>query len=87
MDLLNWESLQLPLASSIIAFGFGGLKPPRILQDLYRNTWFQWMMVFVLIYVVGARQNLQLAALATLIVFLIVNILDLVYDKKDGFRN
>ncbi len=85
MEYLNWNSLMLPLMTGIGAFGFGDLKAPKVFQDLGKNLWFQWFLVFILLMQGGAGQNPQLAVVATAIVFVIVQVLDMMYQPMEGY--
>jgi len=75
----------LPLATSLTAFGFGALPKPQIFLDLAQTVWFPWVLTFVLIWQGGAKQDLVLSAIATLILFVIVRVADMVYPKKEKF--
>lgn len=85
MEYLNYDSLALPLATAAGVVGFGALKPPMIIQDLLKNEWFQWFLVFVLIYQGGSGQQPILAAVATIVTYVIFKVLDMMYQQKEGY--
>lgn len=74
MDLLNLNNLILPLATGLIAFG-GYPQPPQFFRDLASNEWFQWLLVFILIWQGGAGQKWDLALVATTVLFLVTKLL------------
>ena len=85
MEYLNVQSLMLPLATGV---GFMGGFPiaPKLFQDLAKNAWFQWLMVFLLIWQGGSGQNPQLAMVTTVILFGATMALDMAYGAKEGYR-
>lgn len=78
MDILNKFSVNqmiLVLATAIGAFG-GFPTPPKMFTDLVKNEIVQWGLVFVLCYQGGAGQNVELAALATVVLYVAKKVLD-----------
>ena len=84
MEYLNYDSLFLPMMTAIGAFG-GMPNAPKIFQDLAKNEWFQWLMVFVLIYQGGGSASPELSAVATIVVYVVVKLLDMMYEQKEGY--
>jgi len=84
MDYLNYDALFMPMATAIGAFG-GMPIAPKIFQDLSKNEWFQWLMVFVLIYQGGGGGNPELCAIATIVVYVAVKVLDQMYEQKEAY--
>jgi len=81
MDFLTVDTLQLPLATAVGAFG-GFPAAPKLFQDLTQHMWFQWLMVFVLVWQGGSGQDATLAAVTTVVLFLVSRVLDLVYTRE-----
>jgi hypothetical protein len=81
MDFLTVDALTLPLATAVGAFG-GFPAAPKVFQDLAANMWFQWLMVFVLVWQGGSGQNATVAAVATVVLFLVAQVLDMVYTRE-----
>ncbi len=63
------------LAWAIAANGFP--QPPQIFKNLAQNELFQYFLVFVLVYQGGARQDIGMALMVTVGLFLLAKILDL----------
>lgn len=88
MEYLNANSLYMPILTAIGALGMGGLTIPKLFQDLGKNEWFQWLLVFILIMQGGAGGNVRLAALTTVIMYVATKVLDMVYTgKSEGYRS
>ena len=78
MDYLSYDALFMPMATAMIAFG-GYPDPPQVFKDLVKNEWFRWLLVFVLIFQGRGAGNPELAAVATVVLYLVVQLLDKVY--------
>jgi len=81
-DLLNLQTLALPLATGLGAFG-GFPAAPVLFQDLAQNEWFQWLMVYVLIWQGGGGQRWDLALAGTVVVFVIYKLLESAYFARE----
>lgn len=79
-ELLNFNTLLLPLATSIGAFSVFPTQP-KLVQQLAQNELFKWLMVFILIWQGGGGQRMDLSLLATAITFVLVKLLDRVYSS------
>jgi hypothetical protein len=72
---------------------FGGFPtPPKIFARLTRHKFFQWCMVWILLFQGGAERNTLLATVMTFIGFLVFTLLNhyednvmYVFDKLDNF--
>lgn len=69
-QILN-PALILPLGTAMGAFG-GFPEAPMWLKSLQQNEWFRYFALFVLVWQGGAGQNVQRAALVTLIVAAVI---------------
>lgn len=89
MDLtqfLNVNALYMPMLTAIGAVSLFP-DPPQLFKDLAKMDLVRWLFVFILIVQGGAGGNLELAAVATAVLFGVMYVLDMVYPKKDGFYN
>lgn len=78
MEYVNIATLTLPLFTATGAFG--GMPPaPKIFQELSKQLWFQWLMVWVLVMQGGAGMNVTLATVTVIVAFVLVRVLDMVY--------
>ena len=84
MEYLNFQTLILPMATSMAAFGFNVPKP-RIIEDLQKTVWFPWVLMFILVWQGGAGRDPVLAAITVLVMFVLARVLDMVYPKSEGF--
>lgn len=66
----------LPLATALIAWG-GWPKPPEIFVTLSQYELFQYLLVFILIWQGGAKQDVKTAIIATAIVYIISKMLEI----------
>jgi len=78
MNILNKFSVNQMILVSATAIGaFGGFPaPPKMFNELVKNEIVQWGLVFVLCYQGGAGQNIELAALATIVLYIIKKVLN-----------
>lgn len=74
-QLLSPNNLLLPLATAIGAFSPFPAQP-KLIQELGKNEWYKWLMVFILIWQGGGAQRLDLSLVATAVTYLIVKLLD-----------
>lgn len=86
MEYLNVNTLTLPLFTALGAFG-GMPTPPAIFNDLSKQMWFQWLMVWVLVMQGGAGMNVTLATVTVVVFFILVRVSEMVYksNKKEGY--
>jgi ABC-type branched-subunit amino acid transport system permease subunit len=64
------------LVSATILGAFGGFpKPPKVFTNLTQYSLVQWLLVFVLAYQGGSGQNVGLALMATLLTFVLYQVL------------
>lgn len=87
MEYLNTQSLYMPLLTLAGVVGFGSLEVPQLFQDLLKHPLVQWMLIFVLVMQGGSGGNVQLAAVATAVLFIIFKLADMLYTKKDGYSS
>lgn len=66
----------LPLATALIAWG-GFPQPPEIFVKLSQYELFQYLLVFILIWQGGAKQDPKTALIATAIVYIISKMLEI----------
>ena len=66
----------LPLATALIAWG-GFPQPPEIFVRLTQYELFQYLLVFILIWQGGAKQDVKTALIATAIVYIIAKMLEI----------
>ena len=71
----GFNDLLLPMSTSIGYMG-GFPAAPQVFLDLAKNEWFQWAMVFNLIYQGGSGQRVDLALVTTVITYILVKLLD-----------
>lgn len=83
MEYLNWGTLQLPLATALGTMSIYP-KKPLLFIELSKYVLFQWLLVFVYIWQGGARQNWQLALVATIVLYIVVQALDMWYVTREN---
>ena len=87
MEYLNTESLLMPLLTAMISLSVFP-SPPQIIKDLAANEYVRWLFVLNLVYAVGPAQgNFTLAAVTTVILFILTKVLDMAYVKREGYYN
>ena len=73
MDLKQIQPWILPAATALGAWG-GFPQPPKMFRDLVQNEIFQYLMVFVLVWQGGAGQNVRIAAIVVLAMYILVKV-------------
>ena len=77
MDLINNPNqLILPLATALGAWG-GFPEPPEMLKKLQGNVLVQYLMVVILVWQGGAGQNLQMAIVAAILLYVLKMVLNM----------
>ena len=78
MDLanLNLKPWILPAATALGAWG-GFPKPPKMFSNLAQNEIVQYLLVFVLVWQGGSGQNIRVAAIVALAMFVLVKALEM----------
>lgn len=69
-----------PLATGLLAWAISANafpKAPRLFQEFAKNELFRYFLVFVLVYQGGAKQNVGMALMVTVGMFLLSKILDI----------
>lgn len=86
MEYLNMNSLYMPLLTAIGAISLFP-DPPKIFKDLAKNELFKWVFVLILIVQGGASGNWQLGMVMTVVLYVAVKVLDMMYTKKEAYRS
>ena len=71
MEYLNFNSLYMPMMTAIGAISLFP-DPPQLFKDLAKNELVKWIFVFILIVQGGASGDLRLAAVMTVILYILV---------------
>ena len=70
-DAIKWL---LPFATALTAWG--GFPPaPQFFKDLTKNEFFQYLMVFILVWQGGGQQDFMTAALTTMVMWVLGKVL------------
>lgn len=87
MEFLNWKTLQLPLATALATISPFPDKPD-IIKRYQHHPLVQWLFVFIFVWQGGAGQNWQLALVATIVFYIVlqaIQLWDATFDK-DQFK-
>lgn len=84
MEYLNADALYMPMLTALGAVSLFP-EPPQVFKDLAANELVRYLFVFVLIMQGGAGGNVQLAVVATVVLYVLVKVLDMVYANKQGY--
>jgi len=71
LDLSNWI---LPIATALGAFG-GFPEAPAFFKTMAKNELFQYLMLFVLVWQGGSGQDVAVAGIVTVAVFIVNKLL------------
>jgi hypothetical protein len=85
MENFSFEKLQVPLVFALLTLGGIFPKSPKIVQDYAKFEWVQWMLLFVVMYFLASGRDAPTAVVATLCIFAIYKVLDLIYVRKETY--
>lgn len=77
---LSWKNYVHPLTTALLAWAISANafpQAPRLFQEFAKSELFRYFLVFVLVYQGGAKQNVSMALMVTVGMFLLSKILDL----------
>ena len=83
--MLDYELRDITLAFGTLLGAFSIFpEPPRKIKRLTENVFFQWILVFILVWQGGANQDLLLSLIITLVTFILFYLLNkLLPDNKE----
>lgn len=76
MDIQDLQKWILPAATALGAWG-GFPKPPKMFQDLAKNEIVQYLLVAVLVWQGGGQQNLRVALILAVAMYILVKGLEM----------
>ncbi len=83
MEYLNTQSLMLPLMTLWVVNS--RWPTSQFFADLGKYELYQWFCAFVLCYQGGGSQNMTLAAVACLVLYVFNKAVDMFMVKKEGY--